>query len=335
MRDALRWSGYIDEALDLFGDADVVFASHHWPVWDNARVRTFLAQQRDTYRYLHDQTLRLANRGATPEEIAEGLVLPASLRNVFSSRDYYGTVRHNAKAVYQNYFGWYDGNPAHLNPWPPAEVATRYVEAMGGADAVRARARAAFDAGDYRWAATQLDHLVFAAPDDVAARTLLAAVYEQLGYQAESGPWRDEYLTGALELRRGPQGGDLDVTAIADLLLHLPLDMFFASLSARLDGPSADGKTTRVNMIFTDAHESWVLWLENAVLHAKRRDPDPAAAATVRLTRPMLVRLVTGQVGLSEIVSSEELDVDGSRLELVGLLRLLDRPGKPFPIVTP
>jgi alkyl sulfatase BDS1-like metallo-beta-lactamase superfamily hydrolase len=335
VRDALRWSGYIDEALDLFGGAEVVFVSHHWPVWGNDRVRTFLAQQRDGYRYLHDQTLRLANGGATPNEIAEQLVLPASLRTVFALRDYYGTVRHNAKAVYQNYFGWYDGNPAHLNPLPPVEAGTRYVEAMGGAVAVRERARAAFDAGDYRWAAMLLDHLVFAAPDDTEARNLLAAVYDQLGYQAESAPWRDEYLTAALELRRGPQGTGFDAAVVADLLLHLPLDVFFATLAARLDGPSAEGKTTRINMVLTDANESWVLWLENSVLHAKRRETDPAAVATVKLTRPMLVRLVTNQVGLREIVTSDELAVDGSRLELLGFLRLLDRPGKPFPIVTP
>jgi alkyl sulfatase BDS1-like metallo-beta-lactamase superfamily hydrolase len=335
VRDALRWSGYIDEALRLFGDAEVVFVSHHWPVWGNDRVRTFLKQQRDQYRYLHDQTLRLANDGATPEEIAEQLVLPASLRTVFPSRDYYGTVRHNAKAVYQNYFGWYDGNPAHLNPLPPVDASTRYVEAMGGAAAVIARAGAAFDQGEYRWAATLLDHVVFAEPGNAEARERLAAVYEQLGYQAESGPWRDVYLTGALELRRGVQGSALNVAATTDLLLHLPLDVFFASLAARLDGPKADGKDTTVNLVLTDAKETWVLQLENAVLHAARRDPDVAAVATVTLTREMLVRLVTGQAGLRELVLSDELSVAGSRVELLAFLMLLERPGKPFPIVTP
>ena len=335
VRDALRWSGYIDEALALFDDAEVVFVSHHWPVWGNDRVRTFLAQQRDQYRYIHDQTLRLANGGATAQEIAEQLVLPASLRNVFSSRDYYGTVRHNAKAVYQSYFGWYDGNPAHLDPLPPVDASTRYVEAMGGAAAVLERARAAFERGEYRWAAMLLDHVVFADPGNAEARERLAAVYDQLGYQAESGPWRDEYLTGALELRRGVQGTAGDPAAAADLLLHLPLDVFFASLAARIDGPKADGKDTRINVVLTDANESWVLRLENAVLHAARRDPDGAAVATVSLTRPMLVRLVTGQVGLRELVFSNELAVDGSRLELLAFLTLLERPGEPFPIVTP
>ena len=335
VRDALRWSGYIDEALNLFPDTEVVFISHHWPVWGNARVRTFLTQQRDTYRYIHDQTVRLANEGRTPEEIAEELQLPASLRSVFSSRDYYGTVRHDAKAVYQLYFGWYDGNPAHLDPLPQPEAATRYVEAMGGGAAVLKRAREAFDTGDYRWAATLLDHLVFAEPDDREAREQLAATYDQLGYRAEAGPWRDEYLTGALELRRGVQGTATNPAAAADLLLHLPLDAFFASLAARLNGPRAEGKDTKINMVFTDLGETWVLWLENAVLHAAPRDADPGAAATVRLTHPMLVRLVTGQTGLRELVFSDELNVEGSRIALLSLLSLLDRPGPAFPIVTP
>jgi linear primary-alkylsulfatase len=335
VRDALRWSGYIDEATRLFGNAEVVFASHHWPVWGNARVLTYLKTQRDTYRYLHDQTLRLANAGETPQEIAEELELPASLRTVFSSRDYYGTVRHNAKAVYQNYFGWYDGNPAHLDPLPPVEASKRYVEAMGGAAEVLRRARDAFDHGDYRWAATLLDHVVFADPGNAEARERLAATYDQLGYQAESGPWRDEYLTGALELRHGVQGSALDRAAGADLLMHLPLDVFFASLSARLNGPKAEGKDTKINLTFTDLDESWVLSLENSVLHAARRDPDSSAAATVRLTRLLLVRLVTGQAGLRELVFSDDLSVEGSRLELLSFLMLLDRPGNPFPIVTP
>jgi alkyl sulfatase BDS1-like metallo-beta-lactamase superfamily hydrolase len=336
VRDALRWSGYIDEAITLFGDAEVVFVSHQWPVWDNARVLTFLRQQRDTYRYLHDQTLRLANGGATPEEIAEQIQLPAPLRTVFSSRDYYGTVRHNVRAVYQNYFGWYDGNPAHLNPLPPVDASRRYVEAMGGADAVLGRARSAFDAGDYRWAATLLDHVVFADPGNAAAREQLAATYDQLGYQAESGPWRDEYLTGAFELRHGVQATAAFAPAAAtDLLMHLPLDVFFASLSSRLEGPKAEGKDTKINMVLTDLGETWVLSLENAVLHAGRRDADASAAATVKLSREMLVRLVTAQVGLRELVFSDELTVEGSRLELLSFLTLLERPGPPFPIVTP
>lgn len=335
VRDALKWSGYIDQALARFPDAEVVFASHHWPVWGRERVRTYLAQQRDAYRYIHDQTVRLANQGATPQEIAEQLELPPSLRTVFADRGYYGTVRHNAKAVYQNYFGWYDGNPAHLDPLPPVEAATRYVEAMGGAAAVRDKAQAAFDRGEYRWAAMLLDHAVFADPDDAAARALLARAYDQLGYQQESGPWRDEYLTGASELRHGVRANALTARAASELLENVPAEQFLTAMAARLDGPRADGKTATINYVFTDLGESYVLTLENSVLHHRRADPDPKADATVKLTRPLLVKLATGQAGLRDLVFSDELQVEGSRLALVDFLRLFDRPDPAFAIVTP
>ena len=206
-RDALKWSNYIDEGIDLFGDAEVYFGTHHWPVWGNARVIEFMKKQRDIYKYIHDQTMRLANSGFTPREIAEQMDYPESLRNTFSNRGYYGTLQHNAKAVYTYYFGWYDGNPASLNPLPPVESGKRYVKYMGGAEAILTRAQESFDAGDYRWVAEVLNHLVFAEPENKKAKDLLARAYDQLGYQSESGPWRDVYLTAAFELRHGgPQG---------------------------------------------------------------------------------------------------------------------------------
>ena len=215
------------------------------------------------------------------------------------------------------------------------EASTRYVEAMGGAAQVMRQARDAYDRGDHRWAATLLDHVVFADPTNAEARERLAATYDQLGYRQESGPWRDVYLTGAFELRHGVQPSAATPAAAADLLLHLPLEDFFASMAARLKGPEADGKDTRLNLVFTDLGETWVLWLQNAVLHAARRDADPSADATIQLTRPLLVRLVTGQAGLREVVFSKELDVDGSRLDVLSFLMLLERPGAPFPMVTP
>lgn len=335
VRDALAWSGALDTALELFGDAEVVFGSHHWPVWGNERVRSYLAGQRDLYRYLHDQTLRLANAGATPQEIAEQLELPPRLASVFANRGYYGTVRHNAKAVYQTYFGWYDGNPAHLDPLPPVEAGRRYVAAMGGADAVLAQARAAFEAGEHRWAAMLLDHLVFAEPENDAARELLAQAYEQLGYRAESGPWRDAYLTAAHELRHGVAESGVDLAAAAGLLRELSLGEFFASMATRIDGLKAAEQDRKLNFVFTDAGESYVLELSNGVLHHRRRDPDPDADATVRLTRDLLVRLATEQAGLRDLVFSDDLAVEGSRIALLRFLLLLDRPQPDFPIVTP
>jgi alkyl sulfatase BDS1-like metallo-beta-lactamase superfamily hydrolase len=335
VRDALAWSGYIDEALQRFGDAEVVFASHHWPVWGNARVRGYLAQQRDAYKFLHDQTLRLANAGFGPAEIAERMKLPASLEREFAVRGYYGTVRHDAKAVYQNYFGWYDGNPANLDPLPPVELATRTVEAMGGADEVLRKGREATERGDYRWAASLLNHLVFAQPGNDAAREALARAYDQLGYRAESGPWRDVYLTGALELRRGVAGASIDLAAAADLLRQLPPDRFFDSLATRIDPEKAEDKTTKLNFTFTDLNETHVVWLENSVLHHRRAEADPSASATVSLTRELLVRLAIGQAGLRDFVLSDALNVDGSRLEVLSFFGMLDRTNAQFPIVTP
>ncbi|MBI1813979.1 MAG: MBL fold metallo-hydrolase [Deltaproteobacteria bacterium] len=335
VRDALKWSGYIDDALARFGDMEIVFASHHWPVWGNARIADYLKRQRDTYKYIHDQTLRLANSGHTPQEIAEELELPASLRSVFADRGYYGTVRHNAKAVYQFYFGWFDGNPANLDPLPPPESAKKYVEFMGGGDEVLRKARESFAQGDYRWAATVLNHLVFAEPERADARDLLAQTYDQLGYRAESGPWRDEYLSGAFELRHGTPSTALNLAAAVDLLRHTPVDRFFTSMATRINGPKAEGKTMTLNFVFTDLGETHVLTLENAVLHHHQRDPEPSATATVRLTRDFLLRLVTGQAGLRDMIFSDDLKVEGSRMDLLSFFSLLDKPDGNFPIVTP
>jgi alkyl sulfatase BDS1-like metallo-beta-lactamase superfamily hydrolase len=335
VRDALLWSGYLDDAITRFGDAEVAFASHHWPVFGNERALTHLAKHRDAFKYLHDQTLRLANGGATPREIAEELEFPASLASYFAVRGYYGTIRHNAKAVYQNYFGWYDANPANLDPLPPVEEATRYVEAMGGAAEVLRRAREAYDRGEYRWVATLVNHVVFADPKNRDAHALLADAYDQLGYQAEAGPWRDVYLSGAHELRHGITARPPSAAAATEVLRHLPADAFFEAMASRLNGPKADGKSLRLNFTFTDLGENWVLSLDDAVLHARQRDADPNAAATLKLTRDFLVKLATQQAGLREMLFSDDLAVEGSRLELLSFFSLLDSPDGRFPIVTP
>jgi len=335
VRDARLWSGYVDEALRRFGDrTDVVFNSHHWPVWGRAEVAAYLARQRDVYAYLHDQTLRLAAQGGTPSEIADTITLPQSLARDFATRGYYGTAKHNARAVYQFYFGWFDGNPAHLDPLPPPDAAARYVEAMGGADAVVERAKEAYDRGEYRWAATLLDHVVFASPSHDAARTLLADTYDQLGYQAESGPWRDVYLAGARELRHGIHERSVLENA-GTMLRSIPLDLFFDAMATRLNGPKADGVSLTLNFVFTDLGETHVLWIENAVLHHRRGDADPDANATVTLTHPMWLKLVTRQATLKDLLFSGDFAVTGSRLDLLSFFRLLDDPNEGFAIVTP
>jgi alkyl sulfatase BDS1-like metallo-beta-lactamase superfamily hydrolase len=335
VRNAAKWSGYIDDALRRFGDMEVVFASHHWPVWGNERATDYLKAQRDTYRYIHDQTLRLANAGHTPQEIAEQLELPSTLRNRFANRGYYGTVKHNAKAVYQAYFGWYDGNPANLDPLPPEQAAAKYVEAMGGNAAVLAKGRAAYEAGEYRWAAMLLNHLVFAEPESGEAKALLAEAYDQLGYQAESGPWRDVYLSGAYELRHGTQGTANDPKKALGLLLKTPPARMLDSLAVRLNGPDADGKRMTFNFVFQDVGETHVVELENAVLHHREAPPVEGADATVYLTRELLVRLGVGEAGVKDVLMGDDLRVEGSRVQLLLLFSMLDRPDGRFPIVTP
>ena len=335
VRDALKWSGYVEEAINLFGDADIFFGVHHWPIWGNDRVVDFLKKQRDAYKYIHDQTVRLANAGMTPREISEVLEFPESLKTTFSNRGYYGTLSHNAKAVYQFYFGWYDGNPAHLNPLPPEEAATRYVDFMGGADSVLAKARASFDKGEYRWVAQVLNHLVFVEPDNKQAKALLAKTYDQLGYQAESGPWRDVYLTGAYELRHGgPQKG-LDISKAIELLMQAPISNFLTSMSVRLNGPKADGKNLMINLVFTDTDQSYVLHVENAVLHHKMAPPDTRANATLHITHEMFLRMATNTAGIKDFLLSDDIKVGGSAIDLIRFFSLLDRPEGKFNIVTP
>ncbi len=335
VRDALKWSGYIDEMIQLFGDAEVYFGSHHWPIWGNARITDFLEKQRDTYKFIHDQTVRLALHGHTPGEIAEALELPETLRPSFANRGYYGTVKHNARAVYQRYFGWYDANPAHLDPLPPVEAAGRYVELMGGAERVLEAAQTAYDEGEYRWAAQILNHLVFAAPENDEARQALARVYDQLGYQAESGPWRDVYLTGAWELRYGAPEQGFDQSMMFDLARQAPAKRFLDAMASRLDAGKVEGEEMKINMVFTDVEKSFVLELKNSVLRYRERPPDTDADATLKVTLDLYLRMSMGMAGLRETLFSDDLDVDGSRLALLRFMRSFDKPKGTFAIVTP
>jgi alkyl sulfatase BDS1-like metallo-beta-lactamase superfamily hydrolase len=335
VRNAVKWSAYIDEAITLFGDAEILFISHHWPIWGNPLILDFLEKQRDLYQYLHDQTMRLANAGKTPGEIAEELELPESLSGFLPNRGYYGTLRHNTRAVYQAYLGWYDGNPAHLDPLPPETAAVRYVDYMGGAEAILARARRSYEAGDYRWVAEVLDHLIFADPANRSARTLLARTYDQLAYQAESGVWRNAYLTAARELRHGKPKQGLDLAKTYEMLKRTPPAMLFDSMAVRLNGPDAADRTMVINVIFTDIGESHVLTLKHAVLHHRAAPPEPEADATLEISHDLFMRMLTGLAGLRETLFSDQLGVSGSRLDLLAFLMLFDRPDGNFDIVLP
>lgn len=334
VRDALKWVGYLDEALNLFGDAEVYVGSHQWPVWGKERVQALLESQRDTFKYIHDQTLHLALQGFTSREIAEQLKLPAKLNKTFSSRGYYGTVAHNSKAVYQFYFGWYDANPANLNPLPPESAGKKYVEFMGGADEVLKKARKTFDDGEYRWTAEVLSHLVFAEPGNADAKALLAKTYDQLGYQAESAPWRDAYLTGAYELRHGTPKQVLDMSSTIELLRSTPMPRFLDAMAARLKADKAEGKEFTINLVLTDLKQSYVLHLKNSVMH-HRAGIDPKANATLKLTHAIYLKMVTGKAGINDTLLSDDLNVEGSRLDLVRFFTLFEQPNGSFNIVTP
>ncbi|MEC4725599.1 MBL fold metallo-hydrolase [Shewanella sp. D64] len=335
VRDALQWSRSIDNALMEQGEAQVYFGSHHWPIWGNGAISDFLETQRDTYKYIHDQSVRMLNAGLTPNEIAEEIQMPPSLSNTFSSRGYYGTAKHNAKAVYQAYLGWYDANPVNLDPLPQESAAVKYVAVMGGADAVLKHAQAAYSEGSYRWAAELLNHLVFADSDNSAAKALLANTYDQLGYQAESAPWRDVYLSAAYELRHGAPEKGIDLASMKQILLRSPVENFLQSMASRVVGPDAFGEELVLNIHFTDLDENYVLTLKNAVLNHRKAPKNADADATLNISHELFIDIIIGSASAADILFSDELGIEGSKLDLVSFFGLLDKPKGVFNIVTP
>ena len=335
VRDALKWSRAIDYVLAEYGEtSDVVFASHHWPTWGQENVTDFLASQRDIYRYVHDQTLRNANAGATMIEAAEAVEEPAFQADDFTTRGYYGTLNHNAKAVYQHYFGWWGGVPAEYNRLPHEVTAERYVEAMGGAASVLELGQNAFATGDYRWAAEVFNHLVFAEPDNQEARDWLSATYEQLGFQAESGAWRSYYLTGAAELRRGlpnignPQLGN------ADFLKAVPSIDLFDALAARYNPAKLERDPYAIVFEFPDTGETISLLVEKAVL-VPREGTTEAPAATVTIDRIDFDRLILREASPLGLVTSGKMKIGGKRGAVSAMFDALDQPPFWFNTVTP
>jgi alkyl sulfatase BDS1-like metallo-beta-lactamase superfamily hydrolase len=336
VRDANAWAKYLNEARDRFATkSDVVFAQHHWPVWGNSRLLDYMAKQRDTYKYLHDQTLRLINHGHKAAEIAERLALPKGLAREWHVRGYYGTFSHNAKAIYQRYLGWYDANPANLNPLPPVERAKRTVAYMGGADAVMARAREDFAKGEYRWVADAMSQVVFAEPDNTAARELAADAMEQMGYQAESATWRNAYLFGALELRRGMMAPVAPARAGRDIVRSLTLDLFFDFLGVRLNGDKAEGRTIVVNWAFPDTAERYALTLQNCALTYLADRHAEAADASVTLDRTVLNRIILRELALPEAMAQGLVKIEGNPMKVAELFGLFDDFTMAFEIVEP
>ena len=335
VRDSLRWAGFIDETLDLYGSrAEVKFQSHHWPMWGNAKIVDYLKKQRDLYKYVHDQSVRLMNQGYVAAEIAEALEFPPELDRYWPNRGYYGTLRHNSRAVYQRYMGWYDGNPSDLNDLPPEPAAKKYLEYMGGEAAVLERARRDFANGEYRWVATALKHVVFANPDSLEGKALLADAYEQLGYQAESGPWRSVYLQGAMELRNGVPKGAGVAAGSPDILAAMPPEMMFDYMAVRLNGPKAAGRRLTLNIDFTDLGKQYALTVENGVLNyaptlAKNAD------ATLTIAKRQLDRIQLKQLTLEQAIAAGTARLDGRRAAFGEFAALLDDFPFWFNIVTP
>jgi alkyl sulfatase BDS1-like metallo-beta-lactamase superfamily hydrolase len=336
VRDALAWSKYLSEAVRMWGGkADAMCGQHHWPVWGRERIDTMIRQQRDLYKFAHDQTVRLMNHGLTASEIAETIRLPESLEGAWHTRGYYGHIRHNVKAIYQKYLGWYDANPVHLDPLPPAAAGKKYVDYMGGADALLMRARQDFANGEFRFVAEAVSHLVFADPDNQAARALLADTFEQLGYAAESSTWRNAYLFGAQELRQGMPKAPPRPPMPRETLAALRTEQLWDVLGVRLNGPKAEGKHIVLNWTFTDTHERFVLTLENCALTYSEGVQADNADAGFTLTRGTLDQIISKQTSFPDVVAAGKIEVSGNATRLAELMDLMDEFPRMFEIVEP
>ncbi len=334
VRDPHVWASYLDEAIHLFADsADVLFAQHHWPRWGTTRMIDFLSKQRDLYGYIHDQTLRLLNKGYVASEIAEMLELPPSLENEWHCRGYYGSLNHNVKAVYQRYLGWFDGNPAHLWPHPPVAAGERYVELAGGPEVLLEKARESFAAADYRWVAEVVNHLIFADSENTAAKELQARALEQLGYGAENGTWRNFYLMGAQELRDGTSGTATSIPP--DFIANTPTTQLLDAIAIQIDGPQAGDTALSMIWVLSDVEESYRLTLANGVLTHRPQSDELAADATLTVERSALNELLLGLASLEELTSTGRVKIDGDQSVLGRLLGLLDPPDPDFAIITP
>lgn len=335
VRNGLVWSKFLNQTIELFGpQMEVEFASHHWPMWGNGRVLEFLRNQRDLYKFIHDRSVNLMNQGYVGTEIADMIELPPELSRHWYNRNYYGTVKHNSRSVYQRYLGWYDGHPSTLDQLPPEPAAKKYVEYMGGAAATLQKAKVDFDRGEYRWVAEALKHVVFADPGNREAKELLADTFEQMGYQAESGPWRSIYLMGAYELRNGvPKLPALDLYG-PDLLAAMPPELVFDYWGVRLNSGKARGKTLAIGIDFTDMKRQFTLTVENSVLTQSERRADKPDARLI-LAKAAFDRLQNDPNTLDQLIESRQITVEGRREAVAELLAMLDTYPFWFNIVTP
>jgi len=335
VRDSKAWSKHIDNMLLKWGDeAQVLFAPHHWPSWGNDNINEHVAKQRDTYKFMHDQVLRLANHGYTIDEVGDMVKMPKALDQTWASHGYYGSISHNARAVYNYYLGYFDGNPSHLHKLPPKPGAIKYVEYMGGSEHIIEMAKKDYAKGEYRWVAEALDHVVFAEPDNKEAKDLLADTLEQLGYVAESGPWRNFYLSGARELREGVHPVATPNTASPDVVQNMPIVMILDYMAVRLNPEKAAGKKLKINFNFTDVNELYTVFLENSTLNNREGNADDADS-TITTTRATLDSIMLGELAVEEGIKSGAIEVTGTKGKFKELQGMLDDFEFWFNIVTP
>ncbi|OIZ99729.1 hypothetical protein BEV13_05125 [Rickettsiella grylli] len=336
VRDPASWWKTINEAIERWGNqSDVVFAQHHWPMWGSENIVNYLKKQRDLYKYIHDQTLHMINQGYTLTEVGNRLTLPPSLASEWYNRGYYGSVSHNAKAVYQRYIGWYDSNPAHLNPLSPAEAGKSYVEFMGGEEAVIHKAREYYQKGEYRWVAEVLNHVVFANPNNKAARYLEADAFEQLGYQSENATWRNEYLMGAYELRHGVPHVAGTETASPDTLRAMPIEMYLDFMGIRLNSRKAEGKKFKINLNLTDKNQSYALEIDHSVLIYTPNKHFKDADVSLNLKRSTFDKLTLKQENMMHDISTGDIQLEGNQQKLDAFMNLFDNFLPMFNIITP
>ena len=334
VRDATKWASALNDSLHHVQNSDVVFNQHHWPVWGAANIQDFIGKQRDAYQFIHDQTVRHINAGLNASEISELVKMPKALDDHLSVRGYYGTVRHNVKAVYQNYMGWFDAHPANLDPLPPLQASERYVNLMGGTDKVVSAAKDAIVRGEHRWAAELLKHVVYVAPQNTEVKNLLADTFDHLGFASESSAWRNFYLTGSLELRQGPPEKGMPRESLIEMLNQTPIERFLEAMAASLNASKAEGKKLKINLVFSDTKQSYVLLIENSVLHHVHKAPEKNANATLTLTQPFFIKMVLGQAGGKDLLLSDQTKIDGSTIDLASFFSMLDKAPGNFSIVT-
>ncbi|HCL5265039.1 TPA: MBL fold metallo-hydrolase [Salmonella enterica] len=333
-RDTSKWTEYLNETLDMWGSkAEVLFMPHTWPVWGNQHINDYIGKYRDTIKYIHDQTLHLANQGYTMNEIGDMIKLPKNLENNWASRGYYGSVSHNARAVYNYYLGYYNGNPADLHPYGQVEMGKRYVKALGGSAHAINLARDAYRQGDYRWAAELLKQVIAANPGNQAAKNLQADTFEQLGYQAESATWRGFYLTGAKELREGVHKFNHGTTNSPDTIKGMTVEMLFDYMAVRLDSSKAAGKDISLNFNLSDG-DNLNLTLENSVLNY-RQSLQPKSDASFYMSRTDLHDVLTGQAKMADLVKAKKVKVIGNAVKLDEIIGCLDNFDLWVNIVTP